>query len=405
MMQTFVNDFRSMWYQITYKFSSYIITVRRTLLAFAAWLVNRKGKKNDGSIVLMYFAGLGDFVMWLSAARELRALYHDRQIILCCSASFEQLAKATGYFDQIITDKYEGKDTYWSRWKVREKFKKIDCDTLIQCFYYKDYIAATIKARRKMTVTKYIMPKLCTWIVNHIYDEILPFDEEPVHMMLQQDHYLKKLGWRGKVRPQCLPLTNSALKISGEYFVVFPGAQSPERRWNIDNFIKAAVEISQKYHLKCCICGGKTERELADYFLQQCENVIEVVDMVGKTDVLQLIEMIRGAVVLLTNDTSAVHIAVGTKTPSVCVFGLWDMKNSPLPYPDEYEANPVPVTCYVSTPCARCNWQYTKECLEAIHQKGRRLCIDLVPVATVVSAVEKVLEEKMQADNNQRGER
>ena len=364
--------------------------LRNLFLAITSLLINRRGTKSDGSIVLLSFGRLGDFIIWLAAAREIRKLFCGCSITLGCSEDVADLAKATGYFDRVLTYT-SGKKSILSHWRELSIFSQIECDTLIQCYYRKDYLAALIKARRKLSVTRDNMHPVIQKLISKVYDEVLPFDLNAEHMLLQQSRYLRYLGWDGDLRVQELPRVNAPRIIKENYFIVFPGASDPVRRWNIDNFIETALYVAQKYHLKCCICGGKDERELAQYFEKRCYGKIDVINMVEKTTVWQLTQLIQDASLVVTNDTSAVHIAVGVRTPSVCVYGLWDAKKQALPYPQINGQGPLPLLCFKDTPCRGCNYSYTLECLSSIQKTGRRLCIEAVTVESVLRAVDKAM--------------
>ncbi len=367
----------------------------KALLMASACFFKRKSDLTDGSVVLIFFGGLGDFIIWLSAARELRQIYHGRQITLCCPEAFAKLADATSYFDLIVTDKANGVNDSSSftsslsaQWRLRRNFMNIECDTLLQCFFVEDHIAAAVKARRRLCVSRYSRNLISSLFSKLIYDEILPFDQYNEHFLCQQVRYLKKLGWDGILRLQDLPQTKAATQFKEKYFVVFPGSSDPSRRWSPEKFSQAIIIAAQKYHLSCYVCGSPSEKPLAAKIIKLVQGRCNVADKTGETDVTELVELIRGAQFVLTNDTSAVHIAVGTQTPAVCIYGLWDSHKQVLPYPHTAEKRPLPVLCFVQQTCNGCDLNYTAECLDCIRKTGRRLCIEAVNVEPVIKAIE-----------------
>ena len=369
-----------------------ILRIRRLALLFAACVVNRKGNCCDGSIVLVFFGGLGDFVIWLAAAKELRSLYKDRRITLCCNDAFKELADACGYFDHIVTDRREPHGCgFLGRWRVRKNFAHLECDTLIQCFYIKDYFAATVKARKKLCIERKTTHIVQQKLISFIYDDFLPFDKIPEHYVLQQAHYLKYLGWNGNARLQELPLLPSSTRINVPYFVVFPGASQMVRCWDIKKYAEIVTAVGQKYNLACCICGSQSEGALAQVLASSCSSTVNLINMCGKTRLADLISLIRNARFIVTNDTSAVHIAVGTQTPSVCIAGIWDWKMQTLPYPNFNGVDFLPVLCCADLPCQRCALMFTEECSDCIRSKGRRLCIEKVNVRQVIESIEQVV--------------
>lgn len=48
---------------------------------------------------------------------------------------------------------------------------------------------------------------------------------------------------------------------------------------------------------------------------------VETVDLVGKTTLGELAEVLRGARIAITNDTSALHIGAAVNASTVCILG------------------------------------------------------------------------------------
>ena len=360
-----------------------------------ACVFNKKCNRTDGSLVFLFFGGLGDFVIWLAAARELRVLYHKHHITLCCPKSFAALAAKTSYFDQIVpvhAHSIVSGSSIRSQWKLRNTLAHIECDTLFQFFYFEDHLASAIKARKKICISRRITSTLSQWITKCIYDETVPYDEHDEHTLLQQARYLKKLGWRGTILPQMLPHTKFNSQPKNKYFVIFPGSADPNRRWDIRKFAQSAMYVGRKYELTGYVCGSANEKELAQYIKNTCQNKVSILDKTGTTSVTELVEMIRGAQFIITNDTSAVHIAIGTHTPAVCIYGLWDVHKQVLPYPD-FLNNPPLALCFVNKKCNGCSLNYSPECLECIHRTGRRLCIESVTFETVMNSIDVIISQ------------
>ena len=367
-----------------------------------ACFFKRESTLTDGSIVLIFFGNLGDFVIWLAAARELRQNFYGRQITLCCPEAFANLAAKTSFFDQIVTAKatttsYSSSfiSSLLSQWNLRRYFSDIECDTLIQCFFVDDHIATAVKARKRLCVSRYSRNIVSRAIAKLIYDEVLPFDMYNEHFLCQQTHYLKKLGWNGTLRLQRLPTITLSPEICEKYFVIFPGSSDSTRRWSIENFAQTAVITCLKYKLSWCICGSLNEKNLAANIIHYANGRCKVTDKTGQTDVIELIELIRGAQFIITNDTSAVHIAVGSQTPAICIYGLWDSHKQVLPYPQTTESLPLPNLCFTKMTCNGCDLSYSSECLECIRKTGRRLCIESVPVNAVIKAIESIMPSQI----------
>lgn len=102
-----------------------------------------------------------------------------------------------------------------------------------------------------------------------------------------------------------------------EYAVLFPGANSKFRRWPIKKFIKIANYLNNVYYLNIKICGSADDCKISDKI--QNNTVIPTENLAGKTDITDLIEIIGNSKILITNDTSALHIGAATKTKTVLI--------------------------------------------------------------------------------------
>jgi hypothetical protein len=67
------------------------------------------------------------------------------------------------------------------------------------------------------------------------------------------------------------------------------------------------------------LCGTSNEQPICRQLALTCGG--DVLDLAGKTTLIQLVEVIRHAALVVTNDSSAVHIAASTDTNAVCVLG------------------------------------------------------------------------------------
>jgi ADP-heptose:LPS heptosyltransferase len=116
--------------------------------------------------------------------------------------------------------------------------------------------------------------------------------------------------------------------------IIFPGAQVDFRKWPADHFAALIDSLQQKYDCQFIICGGPSDKEVARKIMNAVTNTSKVTSLAGNTSLPELIELISNAALLVSNETSAVHISVAVNTPVVCIsngnhFGRFN------PYPAE----------------------------------------------------------------------
>lgn len=98
------------------------------------------------------------------------------------------------------------------------------------------------------------------------------------------------------------------------YACVHPGGRGMKRRWPVEGFAQIADGIAER-GLRVVITGTAEERELA--LGMECRMRSSPINLVGRTDLGTLGVLLRGARVLISNDTGVVHLAAALRLPSV----------------------------------------------------------------------------------------
>ncbi len=159
------------------------------------------------------------------------------------------------------------------------------------------------------------------------------------------------------------------------------GTTWPTKRWNITNFADLIQRIAVLIpEIKILLIGSSEERELA----KALSTWLSVINLVGKTDILELGALLERCEVCLTCDSGPMHIAAAVQTPTVALFG----PTSPTrhrPYGDGHTLIEKPVSC---RPC------YKQMCRR---QEAPHLCMQEIGTAEVVKALEIKLRREIAA--------
>jgi ADP-heptose:LPS heptosyltransferase len=109
----------------------------------------------------------------------------------------------------------------------------------------------------------------------------------------------------------------------GQYICIHPGARDLRRWWSPQKFGQAADHLAEKGYT-IVITGTESERETTTLVTDAMS--YPFINLAGITNLGTLTLLIKGAKMLLSNDTGVSHIASATKTPSVIVFLASDPK-------------------------------------------------------------------------------
>lgn len=99
-----------------------------------------------------------------------------------------------------------------------------------------------------------------------------------------------------------------------------PGARWPNKRWPVEHFVALVRRLAaDRPDLRFVILGGPGDGELGRAIApgapQRC------LDLTGQTSLPEMIEWIRLAELMITNDTGPMHVAAALGTPVVALFG------------------------------------------------------------------------------------
>jgi heptosyltransferase-2 len=170
------------------------------------------------------------------------------------------------------------------------------------------------------------------WLLNQIVKEPAPSPEQSLgkraHQSGRYAHIAREIGAGEVPVAETIRRVENTAPAAGERggwlkLGLCPGAEyGPTKRWFPERFAEAARLVSAQHACDWVLLGtGKDVPigEIIEKALEgQCENLL------GKTNLSQLIETLQGCHALLTNDTGTMHLAAYLGVPTVAVFGSTD---------------------------------------------------------------------------------
>ena len=150
------------------------------------------------------------------------------------------------------------------------------------------------------------------------------------------------------------------------------------KRWNIVNFSEVIRQITHLVpEAKVVLTGSPNEQSLTEALPASSA----IINLVGKTTILQLGALLERCEVCLTCDSGPMHIAAAVGTPMVALFGPTDPARH-RPYGMGHTVIEKPVSC---RPC------YKRTCHR---QDTPHLCMQEIGAGEVIKAVKTRLHQK-----------
>lgn len=231
------------------------------------------------------------------------------------------------------------------------------------------------------------IPKRTGWIGEQrwgLLNDIRRLDKEALPLMIQRfaalafprntdwktfsaDNNFNSLPWPTlKVEPQQQQDILKQFNIepsSQPILALCPGAEfGPAKRWPSEYY----AEVAKTYLARgwaVWVFGSPKEQDAADHIMEYTKN--QCVSFVGKTKLIEAIDLMSLATAVVSNDSGLMHIAAALERPLVVVYGSTSPKFTP-PLTDLAKILSLNLSC---SPC------FQREC-PLIHMKCLR---DLMP--------------------------
>ncbi len=171
------------------------------------------------------------------------------------------------------------------------------------------------------------------------------------------------------------------------WIALHPGGSAPSRRYPLDSFAVVARQLIREFGYQIVWTGSKEETALIDEVQRMVQE--PSYSLAGKMNVEELAALIARAPLLISNNTSAVHLASAVGTPVVDLYALTNPQHTPWRVPCRVLFDDVP-----------CRFCYKSVCPEGHHR-----CLRGVAPETVVKAAIELAEERKQRDQSQMPDR
>ena len=385
------------------RLSKLLIELRNRCFRACDYLFRRffaRPPREDGPVLVLRPDGIGDFVIWCDTARVLRELYAPRKIVLAAGHVFADLAVSTGYFDQVVPV-----DTIALRRKLSYRIKmlftlsQLRPHTILHTVLHREQFHDTSEA----FVRAIPASKVIGWAREKRGLRTQDRDDALYTQLVRRSYAGNAVNVHNAMFWQALGVPDSvaqvprlpSLKITGAsavhpdqpYFVLFPAASSPKRRWPAEAF----AEIGRRLHAETgwlgLVAGSSNDVALSTAVCRAAG--VGLKSCAGQASLPQVAEIIRGARLLLSNETGAAHIGGACHTPTVCILGGGHYGEF-LPYKMSDDTDAPNPTCVIhAMPCFGCNWR----CIyQTAAQAGPVPCIARICVDEVWAAIRRQVQ-------------
>lgn len=332
-------------------------------------------------ILIIHTAFIGDIVLSTPLIKKLRDTYPKAEITYLTTPVGASILRNNPYLTHIIEyDKRGEHKGIKGFWAIAKKLK-VEAYNMV------------------ITPHRYLRSSFLTFLTGapirrgydnsaaaFLYNEKIHYDKNKHEVEKLLSFVPKDEGKRYEI--ELFPTELEREKVDGilknvakKIVVVAPGSKWFTKKWPLEYFKQVIVELEKREDVTVVVIGGKEEMLLN---IPLAKNSI---DLRGKTTLLELAEVIRRADIVLTNDSSPIHIASAFSNVKIlAIFGPTVEKFGFFPWSKNSEVFQVE-----GLECRPCSIHGGDSC----PKKHFKCMLDIKP-ETIIERIEKILESEGQ---------
>jgi ADP-heptose:LPS heptosyltransferase len=326
------------------------------------------GPRVRAGVLVVRMDGIGDMVMARAALEHYPAAFGVARAgitVLGCTSWRALAGEVFPGFTVVTIDEHAFEKKWFYRlrialWVRRQGFKVAVCDMFMRKTLTADSLVWASRAPERIVCAPFITPRTRAeygWYLARA-TRVVDTGPYPTHEGLRHFAFLSAiLGRTLPPAPPAIPWRDRrpALAGDGAYVVMNFGSNEPGRRWPFGNFVDVA-ERCLDAGLRVVFVGAAQEAFAKPVLAAAARPGL--IDAIGAVSLPELVDLLKHAACVVSNDTGPGHLAIGVGAPTVLLaggghFGCF------VPYPDPIRP---PGAVFLNAPmdCYHCLWRCPK---------------------------------------------
>ena len=375
-----------------------VYSILSPFYSLAAFFIKKRTIKPK-EILIIKLDAIGDYLLFRNFIEVLKAdsRFKDYNITICGNVAYKSLAEP---LDSGLVHKFIWIDRKKYIFNLKYRFLKMKeittqgyeiviQPTFSRDYYFEDLLISVVSAEKKIGIESNLtnMTYKKRGQGNRYYTLLIKTSEQVVFEFQRNKEFFEKLlGRKIELSSPIIDPTSfrSNLDLPSKYLIFFIGSSKEFRQWPISHFVELGKYILGKYRGSIVICGGPADVPNS-IELEQGLKTLRAINLVGKTRLVDLIPIISKSDLMISNETSAPHMAIALNVPVVVLsngnnFGRF------TPYPLDVTNKYFPV--YHS----KINQSKYQE-MVASYSDGSDLKIGEIRVEEVIATLESKAQE------------
>lgn len=307
-------------------------------------------------ILFITLSNIGDVILTLPALDYLRKHFPEAKITVMVAKRPAEIFQNNPAVERVIVyDKYSG---------LKEKIglfmglMKEGFDLVADL--RNSFFGAFLPVRYKISPFLSLPKSIKHMQARHLYKvQSIKFKTRDIHSL----DIVQKVLYIGREEQSYIEagLEAAGIKPSDRLVVVSPGARSQTKRWGRDNFSDLCKQLLEDNSVRIVLVGEASDKEISSYLNER--SLHRLLDLTGKTTILELAALLKKASLLITNDSAVLHLGSYLDLPSLAIFG----PTSELKYGPWTDRSGVVKRQIPCRPCEKAQCRFNSlECLALI---------------------------------------
>ena len=362
----------------------------------------RMGKQDVGkpSVAIFNLHGAGDLLLSLPCLEQIRRRYPAEQyfLTLYCRPSAAELAKRYAPVDRtLVIDRHRLVRSLTYRLAMLRDVAARRHSVVVQPTYNRmlavedAMVRASGAGERLGSVgSPAFGGPIARRIGDRWYHRLAEASPRQMHEFDRYAEFLQVLGW--PVSAEHLPslaVPKGSPAVQGSYLLLVPDSSSPLKSWPMERFEALAHRLASQSHETIVFAGTDGANGPRQRFHLWREG--RFVDLSGQTSMDDFLRLIKGARLVVTNDSAGLHLGVMLGRPVVAIAG-GGLPQRYHPYPAWADVALTVVERRL--PCYGCNWN----CIYPIEPGSPAYCIANIDVSHVLAAIDEIEPNRARGD-------
>ncbi|MDB9526300.1 glycosyltransferase family 9 protein [Oscillatoria sp. CS-180] len=318
------------------------------------------------NVLIMRLDNIGDVLMTAPVLRAIKANRPDVRLTLMASPAGAQAAAVLPWIDEVLPWRslWQALDNppgdIEQDWQLVQTLASrcFDGAIILTSFKQSPHPPAFICQLAGIPLRLGASSELGECLTHRVAD--LPHD---LHQVERNLRLIEAVGFQVQVRDLGLHVPASSWVPAEPYLLLNPWASCPSRMYSLERFAIAARTLSDKTGWPVVITGMDKHQDAAVSVLTSLKD--RAINLIGKTNLSDLVALVAHARLMLSNNTSTMHMADATQTPSVILFAGTELEQQWQPRQTQARLLRRPTPC---SPCYAFTCPYELECLDVPSQ-------------------------------------